>query len=108
VKEALAALDQQHFDLLFVYLKLPDGPADDVYDAAKKIDPAADYRYHRLFQQRDARSDFGKRADYGFEKAAASGPAAPDRADSRPQRSREGGITRSRFCCGRTAPLPIG
>ena len=39
VKEALAALDKQHFDLLFLDLKLPDGPADDVYDAAKKIDP---------------------------------------------------------------------
>ncbi len=39
VKEALAALDKQHFDLLFLDLKLPDGPADYVYDAAKKIDP---------------------------------------------------------------------
>jgi excisionase family DNA binding protein len=39
VKEALAALDKQHFDLLFLDLKLPDGPADDVYDAAKEIDP---------------------------------------------------------------------
>ena len=25
--------------MLFLDLKLPDGPADDVYDAAKKIDP---------------------------------------------------------------------
>jgi excisionase family DNA binding protein len=39
VKEALAALDKQKFDLLFLDLKLPDGPADDVYDAAKEIDP---------------------------------------------------------------------
>ena len=39
MKEALAALDKQHFDLLFLDLKLPDGPADDVYDAAKEIDP---------------------------------------------------------------------
>ncbi len=39
VKEALVALDKQHFDLLFLDLKLPDGPADDVYDAAKEIDP---------------------------------------------------------------------
>jgi DNA-binding NtrC family response regulator len=36
VKEAL---DKQHFDLLFLDLKLPDGPADDVYHAAKEIDP---------------------------------------------------------------------
>ncbi|MEO6870884.1 MAG: response regulator [Chthoniobacterales bacterium] len=39
VKEALVALGKQHFDLLFLDLKLPDGPADDVYDAAKEIDP---------------------------------------------------------------------
>ena len=40
VKEALAALDKQHFELLFLDLKLPDGPAGDVYDAtAKEIDP---------------------------------------------------------------------
>jgi DNA-binding NtrC family response regulator len=39
VKEALAALDKQHFDLLFLDLKLPNGSANDVYDAAKEIDP---------------------------------------------------------------------
>ncbi|MFN2475209.1 MAG: response regulator [Chthoniobacterales bacterium] len=39
VKEALAALEKQHFDLLFLDLKLPDGPADDVYVAAKEKDP---------------------------------------------------------------------
>ena len=39
VKEAMTALEKQRFDLLFLDLKLPDGPADDVYDAAKEIDP---------------------------------------------------------------------
>src|SRR6476469_341329 len=39
VKEALAALEKQKFDLLFLDLKLPDGPADDVYDVAKESDP---------------------------------------------------------------------
>ena len=39
VREAIAALERQHFDLLFLDLKLPDGPADDVYDTAKEIDP---------------------------------------------------------------------
>ena len=39
VKEAIAALEKQKFDLLFLDLKLPDGPADDVYDVAKETDP---------------------------------------------------------------------
>ncbi len=39
VKEALVALAKQRFDLLFLDLELPDGSADDVYEAAKKIDP---------------------------------------------------------------------
>jgi len=39
VKEALSALDKQKFDLIFLDLKLPDGPADDVYDQAKREQP---------------------------------------------------------------------
>src|SRR5919108_4584461 len=39
VREALTAIDKQKFDLIFLDLKLPDGPADDVYDAAKKKQP---------------------------------------------------------------------
>jgi DNA-binding NtrC family response regulator len=39
VKEALAAIEKQKFDLIFLDLKLPDGPADDVYDAAKEEQP---------------------------------------------------------------------
>jgi excisionase family DNA binding protein len=39
VKEAIGALEKQRFDLLFLDLKLPDGPADDVYETAKEIDP---------------------------------------------------------------------
>ena len=39
VKEALAALDKQKFDLIFLDLKLPDGAADDVYDSAREVQP---------------------------------------------------------------------
>ena len=39
VKEALAALDKQKFDLIFLDLKLPDGAADDVYDSAREEQP---------------------------------------------------------------------
>lgn len=39
VKDGLAALGKQKFDLIFLDLKLPDGAADDVYDAIKKDQP---------------------------------------------------------------------
>src|SRR3989449_5205033 len=39
VKEAMSALEKQRFDLIFLDLKLPDGPADDVYDAIKEDQP---------------------------------------------------------------------
>lgn len=39
VKEAIAAIEKQKFDLVFLDLKLPDGPADDVYDALKHDQP---------------------------------------------------------------------
>jgi excisionase family DNA binding protein len=39
VKEAIAALEKQKFDLVFLDLKLPDGPADDVYDFVKGDQP---------------------------------------------------------------------
>jgi excisionase family DNA binding protein len=39
VKEAIGALEKQKFDLVFLDLKLPDGPADDVYDFVKRDQP---------------------------------------------------------------------
>jgi excisionase family DNA binding protein len=39
VKEALAALEKQKFDLIFLDLKLPDGPADDVFEMARDEQP---------------------------------------------------------------------
>jgi excisionase family DNA binding protein len=38
-KDGLAAIERQKFDLIFLDLKLPDGPADNVYDVAKKEQP---------------------------------------------------------------------
>ena len=39
VKEVIAALEKQRFDLVFLDLKLPDGPADDIYDFVKREQP---------------------------------------------------------------------
>jgi len=39
VKEALASIEKQKFDLIFLDLNLPDGPADEVYDLAKDLQP---------------------------------------------------------------------
>lgn len=39
VKEALSAIEKQRFDLAFLDLKLPDGPADDIYDTLKEEQP---------------------------------------------------------------------
>ena len=38
-KEALAALGKQKFDLCFLDLQLPDTTGDEIYKAAKEIDP---------------------------------------------------------------------
>ncbi len=46
VKEAIAALEKQKFDLVFLDLKLPDGPADDVYDFVKREQPDCPDHYH--------------------------------------------------------------
>ncbi len=49
VKEALAALDKQKFDLIFLDLKLPDGSADDVYDSAREFGVGSRPRAADLF-----------------------------------------------------------
>jgi excisionase family DNA binding protein len=38
-KEALASLGRQKFELMFLNLRLPDAPGDQIYKAAKHIDP---------------------------------------------------------------------
>jgi len=38
-KEAIHSLRKQKFDLMFLDLQLPDAPGDQVYKAAKQIDP---------------------------------------------------------------------
>ena len=71
VKDAIAALEKQKFDLLFLDLKLPDGPADDVYEAAKEIDPQlAHRRDHRISGQRYAQPDPRERSSHGSEETA--------------------------------------
>ena len=109
VKEAIAALEKQKFDLLFLDLKLPDGPADDVYDAAKEIDPhLPDRGHHRLSRQRDAQSDSGQRAGHGSEKAAQSRPAETDGSHSRVTKKRPGKTRRVSVVDGRVNREPSG
>ena len=38
-KEAIISLGKQKFDLMFLDLKLPDAPGDQVFKTAKQIDP---------------------------------------------------------------------
>jgi excisionase family DNA binding protein len=38
-KEAIRSLEKQKFDLMFLDLKLPDAPGDQVFKTAKQIDP---------------------------------------------------------------------
>jgi excisionase family DNA binding protein len=38
-KDAISSLRKQKFDLMFLDLQLPDAPGDQVYKAAKQIDP---------------------------------------------------------------------
>ena len=38
-KEAIKSLGKQHFDLMFLDLKLPDASGDEVFKTAKQIDP---------------------------------------------------------------------
>ena len=39
VKQAIRSLGKQRFDLMFLDLKLPDAPGDQVFKTAKQIDP---------------------------------------------------------------------
>jgi excisionase family DNA binding protein len=41
-KEAISSLRKQEFDLMLLDLQLPDGSGDQVYKAAKQIDPAGE------------------------------------------------------------------
>jgi excisionase family DNA binding protein len=41
-KEAIRCLRKQNFDLMFLDLKLPDAPGDQVFKTAKQIDPDLD------------------------------------------------------------------
>ena len=84
VKEALAALEKQHFDLLFLDLKLPDGPADDIYECAKEIDPTLPIVVITGYPD-SAMLDriLGQRTRDRLEEAAQSRPTQTDGTDSR-------------------------
>ena len=92
VKEAIAALEKQKFDLLFLDLKLPDGPADDVYDAAKEADPDLPIVVITGYPDSEMLDRIlAKGSDHGLEKTAESRTASADRPHPRPQRRRETG-----------------
>ena len=49
-KEAIAALQKQHFDLCFLDLQLPDFTGDEVYKQAKEIDRNdGEYQQSKVF-----------------------------------------------------------
>jgi CheY-like chemotaxis protein len=57
-KEAIKSLRKQKFDLLFLDLRLPDAPGDQVYQTTKQIDPDLNVIVITgLPGQRDPRSD---------------------------------------------------
>jgi len=70
VKEALAAINKQKFDLIFLDLKLPDGPADDVYDAAREAQPDCPIVVIRAIRIARCSIEFWRRVDYGFKETA--------------------------------------
>ena len=92
VKEAIAALEKQKFDLLFLDLKLPDGPADDVYEAAKEADPELPIVVITGYPDSEMLDRIlAKGPDHGSEEAAQDGAAAADGAHPRAQRRRQAG-----------------
>ena len=115
VKEALAALEKQKFDLLFLDLKLPDGPGRRRLRCGEGSRPrAADRRHYRLSRQRNARPDSDPWSGDGAEEAAPGGTTSADRSHPRPQRRRQArGLIRSRArstCIRRPAednPIPL-
>src|SRR6266513_2354856 len=86
VKEALVALQKQKFDLLFLDLKLPDGPADDVYDAAKEADPDLPIVVITGYPDSEMLDRILSRSGHRFKEAAQGRAASADRPHSRPQR----------------------
>ncbi len=90
VKEAIAALEKQKFDLLFLDLKLPDGPADDVYEAAKEADPEMPIVVITGYPDSEMLDRIlAKGPDHRLEEAAEGGAASADRPHPRSQRRRQ-------------------
>ncbi len=105
VKEALPRIEKQKFDLIFLDLKLPDGPADDVYDSCeKRTTRLSDHHYHRLSRQRNARPDSGQRARSPFSrnrsKSSSLRPPSAFLATKKPSNWRRNVAHTARICRG--------
>jgi CheY-like chemotaxis protein len=95
VKEAL---DKQHFDLLFLDLKLPDGPAEDVYDPAKKTDPELPMIIITGYPDSEILDRILEKGPITVLKNRCKWTNCTRPCGFSAQRNRESGVTRSRFC----------
>jgi DNA-binding LytR/AlgR family response regulator len=98
LSSALAALDKQHFDLLFLDLNLPDGPAEDVYDPAKKTDPELPIIIITGYPDSEILDRILEKGPITVSKNRCKWTSCTRPCGFSAQRNRESGVTRSRFC----------
>ena len=94
---SVGRLDKQKFDLIFLDLKLPDGPADDVYDTAKAEQPDVRSLLSLAIPTAKCLNRIWLRPDHGSEKTAQGRATERDSPDSRSQgRGQAGGLIQPR------------